>query len=89
MELLLERSAPGQNRGFCFLEYRNHAAALKAKAALSDSSFRCAAANTGTGDPIRSTRCEAPQGAGGAGAAAGRCRARQAAPRAAAPTLTT
>jgi heterogeneous nuclear ribonucleoprotein R len=41
VELLMSKEIPGQNRGFCFLEFYNHACAQHAKAALSPPNFQC------------------------------------------------
>lgn len=41
VELLMSKDWPGQNRGFCFLEFYNHACAQAAKAALSPPNFQC------------------------------------------------
>lgn len=40
VELLMSKEIPGQNRGFCFLEFYNHACAQHAKAALSPPNFQ-------------------------------------------------
>jgi len=40
VELLMSKDWPGQNRGFCFLEFYNHACAQAAKAALSPPNFQ-------------------------------------------------
>ena len=44
VELLMSKEIPGQNRGFCFLEFYNHACAQHAKAALSPPNFQCGSA---------------------------------------------
>jgi hypothetical protein len=41
VELLMSKEFAGQNRGFCFLEFYNHACAQAAKAALSPPQFQC------------------------------------------------
>ena len=38
----MSKDFPGQNRGFCFLEFYNHACAQHAKSALSSPTFQCA-----------------------------------------------
>ncbi|KAK9814368.1 hypothetical protein WJX72_004657 [[Myrmecia] bisecta] len=40
MEVLMSKEFEGQNRGFCFVEFYNHACALQAKKVLSQPSFR-------------------------------------------------
>ena len=40
VELLMSKDWPGQNRGFCFLTFYNHACAQAAKAALSPPNFQ-------------------------------------------------
>ena len=40
VEVLEERNMPGQNRGFCFLEFYNHACAVQAKKTLTDPDFK-------------------------------------------------
>lgn len=40
IEVLQSKDFPGQNRGFCFLEFYNHACAQKAKTTLDTGSFK-------------------------------------------------
>ena len=42
IELLLSKEYPGQNRGFAFVEFYNHACAQHAKNALSAPTYTCA-----------------------------------------------
>lgn len=42
----MSKEIPGQNRGFCFLEFYNHACAQHAKAALSPPNFQCVPLNS-------------------------------------------
>ena len=42
VELLMSKDFPGQNRGFAFVEFYNHACAQAAKNALSAPTYTCA-----------------------------------------------
>jgi heterogeneous nuclear ribonucleoprotein R len=42
IELLMSKEYPGQNRGFAFVEFHNHACAQAAKNTLSAPTYMCA-----------------------------------------------
>ena len=47
IELLMSKEYPGQNRGFAFVEFHNHACAQAAKNTLSAPAYTCAHALPG------------------------------------------